>query len=460
MGASRGKSKLSNVMILDDFSGLGATCKNVYLPKSIKQVVEIIKIANKKKLKVVAIGGRTGTAGGYSGKIDIGIDLSSFSYIKKKKLSSFVVGAGTRVGSFNKYLKEMGLVVPMTEAPNARIGGAIAIDNPGKPYHAFGLGNHIKSVTVVSPLGNKLVLKPNDKDNTLFYSTIGGEGLTGIIIEAEFEPIKIKKRLNINLSFKPNDFIFLENFWKKIISYENEFLAIKRGVVFPLGLLQIRAISEDDNILNKFNKEVCSHCEYYAGVSIFDGHIPIGEMIINQVSATLKTKYKFFPAISNIDYQDKKLNDILVKYAKKNKNKIGLIGELKIGPMHVHNNSKNVFNGRIPDFTEIVNFNNLESSVNIINYGGSNVGGGTHIAFLGSDLEQIRYHAKNIFKLLHNSFPQAKTNEHKASLIRGSQILFMEGKGGLILRKKIRDELDPNKIIFTTAMQDIDNMKI
>jgi len=433
--------------------------KGLYKQEKSK-VIEIIKIANRKKLKVVPIGGKTGTAGGYSGKIDIGIDLNNFSYIKKGKSNTFIVGAGTKVGLFNKYLKKLGLVVPMTEAPNACIGGAIAIDNPGKPYHAFGLDNHVKSVTVVSPTGKKLVFKSSDNDNTLFYSTIGGEGLTGIVIEAEFEPIKIKNKLNINLSFKPNDFIFLEDFWQKIVSYENEFLAIKRGVVFPLGLLQIRAISEDENILNEFSREVSLHSDSYDDVSIFDGHIPIGEMIISQVSSILKTRYKFFPAISNIDYQDKKLNAILVKYIEENKNEVGLIDELKIGPMRVHDNSSDVFNGRIPDFTEIKNLDNLGLAVNIMNYGGSNVGGGTHIAFLGNDLEKIKYHAKNIFKLLHHFFPEAKTNEHKASLIRGSQILFMEGKEGLILRKKIRDELDPNKIIFTTALQDIDNMKI
>ncbi len=454
---SKKDSKLNNVVV-KDFSGLQAVCKTVYFPKNIKRVIEIIKIANSNKLKVIPIGGKTGTAGGYSGKIDIGIDLSNFSYIKHDHSDVFIVGAGTKVGLFNKYLKKIGLVVPMTEAPGACIGGAIATDNPGKPYHDFGLAGHVNSVTVISPMGKKVVFGSNDKDNTLFYSTIGGEGLTGVIVEAEFKPIKIKNRLNINLSFKPNDFIFLEKFWQKIIFHENQFLAIRRGVIFPLGLLQIRAVSDDEIILSRFNKKVnfCISC--HKNISRFDGQIPIGEMIIHQVSAILKTRYKFFPAISNIEYQDKKLNDILIKYS--NKNKIGFIKEFKIGPMKVQDNSDNIFNGRIPDFTEIKKFNGLRADVKIINYGGSNIGGGTHIAFLGNDLKQIKYHAKKIFKILHRYFPQSKTNEHKASLIRGSQILFMEGKKGLLLRKKIRDMLDPNKVIFTTALQDIDKIKI
>ena len=178
--------------ILKDFSGLEAICGHVYTPENIDQVVEILKTANKDKKKVIPIGGRTGTAGGYFGKIDIGIDLKNFSYIRRTPQDTFVVGAGTKTGEFNKYLRALKMVVPMTEAPNACIGGAVSMDNPGKPYHESSLVDHIVAITVVSPTGKKIYLRADDEDSLLFYSTIGGEGITGIIIDAEFKHGSLK----------------------------------------------------------------------------------------------------------------------------------------------------------------------------------------------------------------------------------------------------------------------------
>ena len=443
--------------ILKDFSGLEAICDQIYTPKDTDQVVEILKIANKNKLKVIPIGGRTGTAGGYSGNIDMGINLKNFDYIRKTPKNTFIVGAGTKTGEFNKHLKSLGMIVPMTEAPNACVGGAVATDNPGKPYHESSLVDHIVAITIVSPTGKKICLKPDDK-NGLFHSTIGGEGITGIIIEAEFEPIKIKKRVHINLSFKPNNFDLLESFWNSIISSQSNILSIKRGVVFPLGLLQVRAVFEDKDIFAEFQEKVDEAVHLHKDdVHKFDGEIPIGEMIIDQLAKQLGAQFKFFPAISHINYKDVKLNDLLVEYVEKEKT-ISLIKEIEIGPMKVIDGSEYIFNGRIPNFTEIKEMHNPNQEVSILNYGGSNVGGGTHIAFLGNDLEKIKYHMKNLFKILHFNFPDSQVPEHRASFIRGSQIGFMEGDTGLLSRKDLRRVLDPNKVMATTALQDIDQL--
>ena len=152
-----------------------------------------------------------------------------------------------------------------------------------------------------------------------------------------------------------------------------------------------------------------------------------------------------------------KLNDLLVEYVEKEKT-ISLIKEIEIGPMKVIDGSEYIFNGRIPNFTEIKEMHNPNQEVSILNYGGSNVGGGTHIAFLGNDLEKIKYHMKNLFKILHFNFPDSQVPEHRASFIRGSQIGFMEGDTGLLSRKDLRRVLDPNKVMATTALQDIDQL--
>jgi hypothetical protein len=344
----------------------------------------------------------------------------------------------------------------MSEAPNAKIGGCIALDNSGKPYSFSGLEHYLEAITIVSPLGEKIVVSKNN--NTLFYSTLGGEGLTGIIVEAEFTPIKVTKKININLKFKPNDFYSLQNFWSKIISLRCEYITITRSVSFPLGLLQIRALSEQENRLKLFENKVCLLVKGASQLKIINNNIPIGEMIIHQVAIKLKVKYKLFSAISNINYQDQLLNDILSKYVKENQSTINQITSLKIGNMVIHKNPKVAFNGRIPSWTDIEQKISFPLSTNIINYGGSNINGGSHIAFLGNDLNEIKHHAIRIFDRLHKAFPHGSINEHRASLFRGHQILSMEGKQGLSSRIKIRAIIDPNKIMYTSALQDIDTV--
>lgn len=445
------------INLVGDFSNLKAHCKNIHTPEDINEVSEIVRFANKQKLKIIPIGGGTGTVGGYSGEVDIGINFKNFSYIRKKG-NTFVVGAGLRVGLFNKYLKELDLTVPMTEAHGALIGGSIAMDNPGKPYSDSGLEKYLKSIILVLPSGD--VRKISKKNKKLFRSTIGGEGITGIIIEAEFKPIKIQNKLLINILFRPNDFDFLELFWNKILHisrYSN--FKISRGVIFPLGMLQVRGI-----FINKYLNDARSfECKIdkilselsYFNVCKFDGNIPIGEMIIDRLAKNINAKFKFFPAISQIDYRDKKLHDLLVSYIDKNHD-VGLIEEISIGSMRFICGSSHVFNGRIPDFVNIEKMNGKDRSVYILNYGGSNICGGSHIAFIGNDLEKIKHHMKNIFKILHNRFPRAAVVEHKASIIRADQIKFIEGENGLKLRKELRNNLDPNKIMHTTAIQNID----
>jgi hypothetical protein len=223
-------------------------------------------------------------------------------------------------------------------------------------------------------------------------------------------------------------------------------------------MLQIRGVSDDIDALVELRNKICSLFFKNKKECDLGLKIPIGEPVIQQIASGLNVNYKFFPAISNIDFQDKKLNDILERYVQKNG--IGLIKEIKIGPMAVDENSDHVFNGRIPAWTKIVKIKNKKAHIKILNYGGSNVGGGTHIAFLGNDLKTIKFHIDKIFKKLHHVFPDAKITEHKASVIRGRQILYMEGMKGILLRKKIRKTLDPNQIIFTTAMQEIDTFKV
>jgi FAD/FMN-containing dehydrogenase len=75
-------------------------------------------------------------------------------------------------------------VVPGTKLVS--VGGMIAADVHGKNHHRDGgFGAHLKSIRLLIPSGEVLVCSPQEHAD-LFAATIGGMGLTGIILEASF----------------------------------------------------------------------------------------------------------------------------------------------------------------------------------------------------------------------------------------------------------------------------------
>jgi decaprenylphospho-beta-D-ribofuranose 2-oxidase len=101
-------------------------------------------------------------------------------------------GAGTSFDELMRFLVPRGWFVPVT--PGTRyvtLGGAIASDVHGKNHHVDGsFGNHVTAMRMVMADGSVRCLTP-EADAELWWATIGGMGLTGAIIEAEFTAIPI-----------------------------------------------------------------------------------------------------------------------------------------------------------------------------------------------------------------------------------------------------------------------------
>jgi len=67
------------------------------------------------------------------------------------------------------------------------VGGAISNDVHGKNHHRFGnFGEHVRSLRLLRSDGRVLTCAP-DRNPALFRATIGGLGLTGIILDAELQ---------------------------------------------------------------------------------------------------------------------------------------------------------------------------------------------------------------------------------------------------------------------------------
>lgn len=106
------------------------------------------------------------------------------------------VDGGVTLDQLMKAALPYGLWVPVL--PGTRqvtIGGAIGPDIHGKNHHSAGsFGNHVTSMELLVADGRILHLEPNgsedDPSGELFWATVGGMGLTGIIVRAQIKMTK------------------------------------------------------------------------------------------------------------------------------------------------------------------------------------------------------------------------------------------------------------------------------
>lgn len=101
-----------------------------------------------------------------------------------------VVDGGVDLDTLMRTALPYGLWIPVL--PGTRqvtVGGAIANDVHGKNHHSAGsFGDHVRSMDLLVADGRVLTLtpegSPDDPDASIFWATVGGIGLTGIIVRA------------------------------------------------------------------------------------------------------------------------------------------------------------------------------------------------------------------------------------------------------------------------------------
>ncbi|EOM76591.1 FAD linked oxidoreductase [Rhodococcus rhodnii LMG 5362] len=123
------------------------------------------------------------------------IDMNALNTIHRidRETRLVEVDAGVNLDQLMKAALPFGLWVPVL--PGTRqvtVGGAIANDIHGKNHHSAGsFGDHIVSLDLLTADGKVRTLTPkggrNDPKGALFWATIGGIGLTGVILKATIE---------------------------------------------------------------------------------------------------------------------------------------------------------------------------------------------------------------------------------------------------------------------------------
>jgi decaprenylphospho-beta-D-ribofuranose 2-oxidase len=107
--------------------------------------------------------------------------------------ATVTVGAGVSLDDLLRAIVPQGFFVPVT--PGTRfvtVGGAVASDIHGKNHHVEGsFGNHVERMSVLLADGSISEVTPT-RDAELFWATIGGMGLTGIVLDVTLRLLRIE----------------------------------------------------------------------------------------------------------------------------------------------------------------------------------------------------------------------------------------------------------------------------
>ena len=103
------------------------------------------------------------------------------------------VASSVSIDSILRLCVPRGWFIPVT--PGTRfvtVGGAIASDVHGKNHHFDGsFGQHVRSMTVMLSSGETVELSP-ESNPAWFWATVGGMGLTGVVLRATIQMLRVE----------------------------------------------------------------------------------------------------------------------------------------------------------------------------------------------------------------------------------------------------------------------------
>lgn len=161
-------------------------------PANVQEVSSILKFANKEKIPVFPVGGRTGLVGGsIPTKPGIILSLERMNKIEIDRENLMATAeAGVTLGDLIKAAEDAGLFFPPHPGDEgAHVGGLVATNAGGVRAVKYGvMRNYVKGLEVVVPTGEVLSLGgkllKNNTGYDLMQLMVGSEGTLGVITEA------------------------------------------------------------------------------------------------------------------------------------------------------------------------------------------------------------------------------------------------------------------------------------
>ncbi len=199
----------------------------VVQPKNVDEIVEILRVANKKKIPVIPRGAASwGFGGVIPARAGIVIDLSPFRKILAIDTvqKTATVEAGARWSDIDIMAKKQGLcLMTYPSSKFSTVGGWISTGGYAINSFKYGhLSQQIVSMTVVTGTGEVKRLSPSDHDFAYFVST---EGEFGIVVEITLKLRDVPQGSYPHLLYFPSDkeaFAFIDRFVKSSISKQSK----------------------------------------------------------------------------------------------------------------------------------------------------------------------------------------------------------------------------------------------
>lgn len=200
----------SETPVTESLTGWGRTAPTVAAvtrPRSTQEVAKLLTTATPRGVIARGLGRAYGDAAQSAGGTVI--DCTGLAPSRRIDADTGIVtaSAGVSLDALMRELVPLGWFVPVT--PGTRyvtVGGAIAADIHGKNHHRDGsFGDFVSSFTLVVPgdadhhstrhgrtRHGRIRHVTAAEDPQLFWATIGGMGLTGVVTEATFQCIPVQ----------------------------------------------------------------------------------------------------------------------------------------------------------------------------------------------------------------------------------------------------------------------------
>ena len=190
VGMARGvPSRAMSEIVVRTLTGWGRTAASrarVLTEPTVESIQQAVRDAGARGVIARGLGRSYGDPAQNAGGLVI--DMTGMTRIHSLDAGSGLaaVDAGLSLDALMRAALPLGLWVPVL--PGTRqvtVGGAIAADIHGKNHHSAGsFGNHVRSLDLVTADGSITTLNSDDE---LFWATVGGMGLTGVIVRATIE---------------------------------------------------------------------------------------------------------------------------------------------------------------------------------------------------------------------------------------------------------------------------------
>ena len=186
----------------------------LYKPKTVSLVKKKLKKSLTESFICRGLGRSYGDSSINNRIIDLSNIKKKFKISKKKK--EITCTSNFSIKELLPILLEENFFLKVTSGTQyVTIGGAIASDIHGKNHHKDGsFCDHVNEIEVLLANG-KIIKCSKTKNKNLFFSTCGGMGLTGIILSAKIQLLKIPSNFIKETAIKSNSLKETLNYFKK-----------------------------------------------------------------------------------------------------------------------------------------------------------------------------------------------------------------------------------------------------